>query len=879
MADEKLHTSQMAPTKEPSSKLPAQVLFKDVGASGTYITEGYIREEDNAVLDGLSGLRIYDMMRRTDAQVYATLLAMEQPIRTTKWTVQPAVNEDGEVDEEDKEIAEFVEEALFRRMDTTWDDFLRQVLTMLPFGFSIFEKVYKPIEDRVYIGKLAMRLARSVERWQTEDGKPGITQTLQNNNYTEKGGIKPYRISIPQEKLLVFSYRREGDNYEGVSVLRSAYKHWKIKDQLYRFDAVRHERASIGIPKITLGAGSTETDREIAISMVKNIRGTEQTGVVLPNPDWVFEFVDLKGNSGTDIYEAIKHHNREISKNILAQFLELGDTQSGSRSLSEDQSGLFLLTLAGVAQQIADTINRFLIPELVKFNFDTDRFPTLEFNKLGDLEYDKWANALKTLADAGILTPDEDLEVFVRESMDLPPMMKKDGMQPQPGMPEEEAPEGEPSPDEVIEVKPVKREPAEKEVQEVKQEAKEQKKEVKASEACYYHEDQEFAEFCSMINNDLIIELQNECATPQDEAVLKKKGLIFNTYEGKAFRPLTFQERRVNLTAIAGALDTFVSIIDGKIKGVTDKMKDDIIVQVRRAVEKNDIKALGNITTKYKGELSQAITDVQKELFEIGKKTASREMEIKTPPTRSEVRGALRVQNDALVDKMAADMETQVKQAVAQETTGQGGSITDLSAAAAVGTATLVLDRILTKQRNAVSTIGSVGALNLGRNSVFQRVPDGIVGFQYSAILDDRTTDHCRSLDGRVVKPFSDEYRKYTPPQHYNCRSMWVPILATDEFQPRVTGIPQSIKPTRDMDNFKDLSAPKGILKDSPAIASIRNEIAEREDKLESLERTGKFPNRQRQHRARIDKLKNSIKGKFVEELKIHLNGGGVKFK
>lgn len=89
-------------------------------------------------------------------------------------------------------------------------------------------------------------------------------------------------VSIPAEKLLVFSYRREGDNYEGTSVLRSAYKSYFIKDALYKFDAVRHERQSVGIPIIYLPDGASDDDKAEALQIVTNIRSTEQTGIVMP---------------------------------------------------------------------------------------------------------------------------------------------------------------------------------------------------------------------------------------------------------------------------------------------------------------------------------------------------------------------------------------------------------------------------------------------------------------------------------------------------------------------------------------------------------------------------------------------------------------------
>ena len=60
------------------------------------------------------------------------------------------------------------------------------------------------------------------------------------------------------------------------------------------------------------------------------------------------------------------------------------------------------------------------------------------------------------------------------------------------------------------------------------------------------------------------------------------------------------------------------------------------------------------------------MTDVQKEMFEIGKKSAAVEMNVQVPPTKAEVRGAMRVQNDTLIDSMVNDMENNAKSAVSQ---------------------------------------------------------------------------------------------------------------------------------------------------------------------------------------------------------------------
>jgi len=129
---------------------------------------------------------------------------------------------------------------------------------------------------------------------------------------------------------------------------------------------------------------------------------------------------------------------------------------------------------------------------------------------------------------------------------------------------------------------------------------------------------------------------------------------------------MTFAERKVNFVSLKRSMATFEETLSSSVDETLAKIKDDLLSQVKKAVEANDIAAVGNIKAKYTGELSQALTDVQKEMFEIGKKSAAVEMSVQVPATKAEVRGAMRVQNDALIEGMVNDMEVTVKKAVTQ---------------------------------------------------------------------------------------------------------------------------------------------------------------------------------------------------------------------
>jgi hypothetical protein len=66
--------------------------------------------------------------------------------------------------------------------------------------------------------------------------------------------------------------------------------------------------------------------------------------------------------------------------------------------LSEDQSDLFLLCLTAAARNIAETFNRFVIPELVDYNFEgVKQYPKLVFDKIGSADLEKFSNIIATL--------------------------------------------------------------------------------------------------------------------------------------------------------------------------------------------------------------------------------------------------------------------------------------------------------------------------------------------------------------------------------------------------------------------------------------------------------------------------------------------------
>lgn len=99
-------------------------------------------------------------------------------------------------------------------------------------------------------------------------------------------------------------------------------------------------------------------------------------------------------------------------------------------------------------------------------------------------------------------------------------------------------------------------------------------------------------------------------------------------------------------------------------------------------------------------------------------------------------------------------------------------------------------------------------AYNKGRLDTYIR-PDlmpFLDGVEYSAILDSRTTPVCRFLDGKIFKPDDPELHSLTPPNHFNCRSLVVPIMVGDkDWDPSNFITPVEIEEARSLADAKFL--------------------------------------------------------------------------
>lgn len=410
----------VTPIKPPS--------YAEVGSS----ISSPIREVVPELANRRLAAQTFKKMERTDASIKVSLRAGKTPVLGGDYYVDPY-----DESEFHQTIWEFCDFNIFHAMTTTWLDVLQNICHMMEDGFAVFEPVWELREwapkktsgaanRRKYtmLRKLAVRPSSSIQEFVYDDNG-GPLEVIQQA-IDSKGKTK--EVHIPIEKLVVFTFDKQGGNLEGESILRSAYPHWFYKKVLYEIDAIQKERHGIGIPDIVLRPGYSPKDKQIAHEMGRNLRTNEAAHIVRTTMMEV-GFAELKTHP-VDALESANHHDNMIMKNVMVQFLNLGiEGSGGGRATGATAADMFLKSMRYIASSICDYFNQYVIPNLVAYNFETDQFPKMKVRNIGEIkDFQMWAAGLSNLVQQSVVTMDLETENYIRKIADLP---KKLGERPE----------------------------------------------------------------------------------------------------------------------------------------------------------------------------------------------------------------------------------------------------------------------------------------------------------------------------------------------------------------------------------------------------------------------------------------------------------------
>lgn len=609
-----------------------------------------------------------------------------------------------------------------KQMDGVFIDALNGIKSSDYNGFSMVEKVYKQIEvdGKTWWGikRLPVKPAHSFAFHTDEYGN--IERIVQR--------WESHENDIDPKKFIHYVNNPDVDQHYGQSELREAYRAWFSKDMTIRFMNIHMERHASGFvwiqPKdgLQLRAGTAEyTQLQTAIQTM-----AAKTAMILPsNVDLHYE-----KPATTTVYEtALAIHDKAIAKALLVPNL-LGITEqgnTGSYSQSQTQLEAFLWMLDAEAARLEEALNEQLFKELGDLNFGKGPYPKFKFKPISDalkLQIIKtWNEMLK----AGAVKHTDTDEAHVRKMLDFPEAGEPD--QPPPAL-----------------VPTLGQDPAE--------------------------------------GNLPIGKKPGAGVKPSsgDATIIPKKRLASKRAAYAAHRA----QQRVDFAVIDRRHTSLVSSWTMRADEVLKEARSTIIEFLRV----NDVKANPDIVQDIRfsardvRRLNEVVRGALGEAWGVGIDHAQREIS----KAKGQAFAATSPLSGAAADKFmearaysfAGDISDTARKKIT--TILYNGIKGDWTLAEMISKIEDEIDTVVSPQMATAIRTVTFEAINEARYDFFTQPELGeyVQAFEYSAILDGRTTEVCEHMDGRIYRADSSVWESYTPPNHFNCRSLLIPITADD---------------------------------------------------------------------------------------------------
>lgn len=353
----------------------------------SYITKinGKVTNEDDI------SLNTYKLMRK-DAQLQMGLKAIKLPIKAMKWWVVC----------QDENIKAFVHFSLRR----VWAQIMSVILNALDFGWSASEKIWEikdiNVERREGDKIIIAYKGKAVLLKKLKDPDPSQITILADGNGDFNGFTQTPpcgdKITVPPEKSFVFTNEKEFGNLYGKSLLRYSYDYWYWTTLMYQFLNRYFERR--GTPPVIARAPAGRTNLSngtIIDNLVLAQRAgeslTQSSVVALPStihegskdvPKWDLSY--LKDDQRADMFMSyIEHLNAMKLRGLFVpERMVIQDGEMGAKAVADTHLDVFLMGLEGLTKDIIDHFNRYIVPQLVKYNFGENTPPAyIETSGLG----------------------------------------------------------------------------------------------------------------------------------------------------------------------------------------------------------------------------------------------------------------------------------------------------------------------------------------------------------------------------------------------------------------------------------------------------------------------------------------------------------------
>jgi len=412
----------------------ASFSFAEYGIGGYDFSGDFVRNDFLHQLQWPQAGTLYEEMSKNDPTIGAVLYMSKQLIRRSKWKTLA-----GGSTPRDIEAQQFLDSCM-HDMEHSWNEFIGEVLTMMVYGWSFHEVVYKIrmgntknpqyhsnyMDGKIGWRKFASRSQRTCYGWEIDQATGEVLALKQQ-------AAPDFRMrDIPLCKAIHFKTENDYGNPYGRSLLRNTYRPWFFKKRIEEIEGIGIERDLAGLPVLSPPEGldiwdSADSDlvqlKNSSENLVKSIRRDQSEGVVIPF-GWKLELLSTGSQRQFDTSEILNRYDQRIAITLLADIVMLGADKVGSFALAEVKKSLLSSSLETLLDSIADAINRQEVPRLLELNGFTDLTvnPKLMPEEVETPSITEITELLKAMQKVGMGVDDPKVESFVRDIASLPPI-------------------------------------------------------------------------------------------------------------------------------------------------------------------------------------------------------------------------------------------------------------------------------------------------------------------------------------------------------------------------------------------------------------------------------------------------------------------------
>ena len=686
-----------------------------------------------------STLKLYDQMS-VDDKISGILGFFKSITLSADWEIKQGTAEQ----------RKFVKNTMDHLAPISFLDTMHNLMDYKTYGFKVAENVWDYRDGMQVITVTKCKKSHNI-RFHTDEFDnlqyfyTGSTNMPENKYYPQRD---PGKFIIA-----VYPYIKDG-NWYGTSDLQAVYREWWAKDLILKFRNIYLQNFGMPVTIITYDEEMPQPMRDKLFDVAANIQENfqmripakrlEDTADLVPYAK--IEFLEAKRPGDARYNEAITQLDTAISRKLgIPDKIGFSDSPGGSYNLGQTQFEVILAMIRTEHARLSDIWNEQWIIPLVDKNFGKqEKYPKLHWLGLTEGLTESKAKIIQMLKLAGVIDGREKwLEDYL--GIEVTPMKPKPPVAMEPPKLPGEQPEGPPN---------EKTSPFAQTLthQARKSQGYSTRIDLKRMERFLNDEDRKAEHAWLEVYDDIAA---NIIKTLERKKILEGKNM--DALNKPLYEPkLRHRMRKIYQTLIGR------SYIEGRLTA--------------------------------RDEMSEAAKDAGIKLQGIGEELGYPEMDLGNwldydwlKNWVKEHGGKLTAADREIVNQFARyalfvtkEFDEKVLAQIRNIVFNNVGRVPGRQLAAQIRES--VKDYGHSHVNTIIST-NSARAYNAGRMDEFDRAGDLIEAYRYVAILDGDTTVYCREHDGQVIGKGNPAFGSVQPPNHYQCRSVFEPIFAGEEWE------------------------------------------------------------------------------------------------